>query len=67
MGLRSDNILNLLVDSLSVEELEAALSRKRGILLDRPKPMTERERLLEGYRRRMVALGILYPPVEPSI
>ena len=62
MGLGADNILNLMVDSLTVEELEAALRRKKGISNNRPKPMTEKERLFDEYRKRMLALGILHPP-----
>ena len=62
MGVAADNISNLLVDSLSVEELEAALRRKKGISNNRPKPMTEKERLFDEYRKRMLALGILHPP-----
>lgn len=64
MGLGAENIVNLLVDSLSIEELEAALYRKKGIGKPAPKPMSEKERLLEGYRRRMLALGILHPPKQ---
>ena len=62
MGLGADNILNLLVDSLTVEELEAALRRKKGVSDKRPKPMTEKERLFDEYRKRMIAMGILHPP-----
>lgn len=62
MGLGADNILNLLVDSLTVEELEAALERKKGISNNRPRPMTEKERLFDENRKRMIALGILHPP-----
>tara|TARA_R110002049_G_scaffold2821_4_gene22825 strand:+ start:4693 stop:4890 length:198 start_codon:yes stop_codon:yes gene_type:complete len=62
MGLGADNILNLLVDSLSVEELEAALQRKKGNSYTLPKPMTDKERLMHEYRKRMIAMGILHPP-----
>jgi len=62
MGLGADNILNLLVDSLTVEELEAALQRKKSVSYTLPKPMTEKKRLLDEYRKRMIALGILHPP-----
>ena len=62
MGLGADNILNLLVDSLTVEELEAALRRKKGISNNLPKHMSEKERLYDEYRKRMIALGILHPP-----
>ena len=62
MGLASDKILNVLLDSLSVEELEAALAQKRGVNSSRPKPMTEKERLKEHYSRLIIAMGILHPP-----
>lgn len=62
MGLSGDNIVNILVDSLSVEDLEAALRRKKGIHNVTPRPMSKKELLLEKYRKRMVALGILHPP-----
>ena len=62
MGLSGDNIVNILVDSLSIEELEAALRRKKGNTANRPRQMSEKERLFDEYRKRMIALGILHPP-----
>lgn len=62
MGLSGDNIVNVLVDSLSVEELEAALNRKKGLITPRPKPMDENQKIKEYYRRLIVAKGKLYPP-----
>jgi len=49
MGLASDKILNVLLDSLSIEELEAALAQKKGAFPARPKPMSEKEKLREHY------------------
>ncbi|CAH8282664.1 hypothetical protein EV196_10563 [Mariniflexile fucanivorans] len=63
-GLISDKILNVLVDSLSIEELEAILTQKRSKLFPdyKPRPMTEEQRLKEHYRRLMISMGMVYPP-----
>ena len=46
-GLVSDKLLNALVDSLSVEDLEAILSQKIAMACPdhKPKPMSERKNL----------------------
>ncbi len=63
-GLISDKILNALVDSLTVEELEAILAEKKAKAFPdyKPKPMTEKQRLKEYYRKLMVSMGTVYPP-----
>lgn len=61
MGLASDKILNVLLDSLSVEELEAALAQKKRVKSAMPKPMTDDEALGEYYRRLIISRGILFP------
>jgi hypothetical protein len=62
-GLISDKILNVLVDSLSIEELEAILNQKKTKLFPdyEPRPMTEKQRLKEHYRRLMISMGTVYP------
>ncbi len=61
-GLVSDKLLNALVDSLSVEDLEAILSQKRAKTSrdHTPKPMTERDRLKKHYRQLFLSMGKLY-------
>ena len=63
MSLGAEKIVSLLLDSLSIEELEAALARKKEFTtkIDAPKK-TNRQRLKEDYRKRLLALGALYPP-----
>lgn len=63
MSLGAEKIVSLLLDSLSIEELEAALARKKEFTtkIDAPKK-TNRQRLKEDYRKRLLALGVLYPP-----
>uniref|UniRef100_UPI004047DC45 hypothetical protein n=1 Tax=Mariniflexile sp. TaxID=1979402 RepID=UPI004047DC45 len=63
-GLISDKILNVLVDSLSVEEMEAILIQKKTKSFPdyKPTPMTEKQRLKEHYRKLMISMGIVYPP-----
>tara|TARA_R110002072_G_scaffold168634_1_gene322294 strand:- start:494 stop:709 length:216 start_codon:yes stop_codon:yes gene_type:complete len=63
-GLISDKILNALVDSLSIEELEAILTQKKTKSFSdyRPKPMTEKQRLNAHYRKLMISMGTVYPP-----
>lgn len=61
-GLVSDKLLNALVDSLSVEDLESILSQKRAKTFrgHSPKPMTEREQLKKHYRQLFLSMGKLY-------
>jgi len=62
MGMSGDNIVNILIDSLSIEDLEAALNRKKGLTNPRPTPMDENQKIKEYYRRLIVAKGKLHPP-----
>jgi hypothetical protein len=61
-GLVNDKILNALVDTLSIEELEAILSQKRFKTCPehKPKPMTEREKLKKHYRELFISMGKLH-------
>ena len=61
-GLVSDKLLNALVDSLSVEDLEAILSQKiaRACPDHKPKPMTEREKMKKHYRNLFLSMGKLH-------
>ena len=54
-----DKLMNLLIESLSVEELEEILMKKKSI--STPKPMTEGEKLEQHYRKELFKMG-LYPP-----
>ena len=61
-GLVSDKLLNALMDSLSVEDLEAILSQKiaKACPGHKPKPMTEREKLKRYYRNLFISMGKLH-------
>lgn len=58
----SDKLLNALLDSLSVEDLEAILSQKKAKAFPdhKPKPMTEREKLKKYYRNLFISTGKLH-------
>jgi len=55
-GILNDKIVTALVDSLTIEELEAILLKKKAkeqftsTEINTPKPITEREKLKEHYR-----------------
>ncbi|ASV30966.1 hypothetical protein [Maribacter cobaltidurans] len=61
-GLVSDKLLNALVDSLSVEDLQAIMSQKiaKECADHKPKPMTEREKLKKHYRNLFISMGKLH-------
>jgi hypothetical protein len=61
-SLVSDKLLNALLDSLSVEDLEAILSQKKAKACPyhKPKPMTEREKLKKYYRDLFISTGKLH-------
>ncbi|MEW2922983.1 hypothetical protein AB1A65_16040 [Muricauda sp. ANG21] len=61
-SLVSDKLLNALLDSLSVEDLEAILSQKKAKECPdhKPKPMTEREKLKKYYRNLFISMGKLH-------
>lgn len=59
----SDKILNALIDSLSIEDLETLLAQKRKTQeASKPKEMSENEILDNQIRNEILKLGILYPP-----
>ena len=63
----NNKILDAVVETLSIEELEAILVRKKrkrdGIVGEpKPKPMTEREKQKAHWIKVMVSMGIIYPP-----
>lgn len=62
-----DKVFNVLVEALSIEELEAILTKKKqktspvskpGI---KPNPMTERQKLKEHLRNEMIRRKMFYP------
>ncbi len=55
-----DKLLSVLVESLSVEDLEKLLAKKKKA--GKPKKMTEDEYWENYYKERIIKLGILYPP-----
>ena len=61
-SLISDKLLNALLDSLSVEDLEAILSQKKAKECPdhKPIPMTEREKLKKYYRNLFISMGKLH-------
>jgi len=61
-SLVSDKLLNALLDSLSVEDLESILSQKKAKVCPdhKPKPMTEREKLKKYYRDLFISTGKLH-------
>ncbi|GMN11181.1 hypothetical protein MTsPCn9_21140 [Croceitalea sp. MTPC9] len=61
-SLVSEKLLNALVDSLSVEDMEAILSQKiaKARPDHKPKPMTEREKLKKHYRNLFLSMGKLH-------
>lgn len=64
MDLVGEKILNVLTDSLSIEDLEALIEKKRHKSTSdtQPKIMTERERLKAHYRKLLLSSGKFYPP-----
>ena len=67
MDLVNNKILNAVVETLSIEELEAILVRKKrerdGIHnAAKPKAMSEREKQKAHWIKVMVSMGIIYPP-----
>ena len=63
----NNKILDAVVETLSIEELEAILVRKKkerdGIDgAPEPKPMSEREKQKAHWIKVMVSMGIIYPP-----
>lgn len=62
-GVISDKILSALMDSLSVDELEAILAQKKTRVRPghKPKPMTETQQLKAHYRKLMISMGIVHP------
>ena len=59
MSLLDDKLMNFLIESLSVEELEGILMKKKSI--NTPKPMTEYEKLEQHYRKELKKMGICAP------
>ncbi|MFD2586098.1 hypothetical protein ACFSQJ_04105 [Croceitalea marina] len=67
MDLVNNKILDAVVETLTIEELEAILVRKKrerdGIDgVPKPKPMSEREKQKVHWIKVMVSMGIIYPP-----
>ena len=60
MNLSGDKIINVLADSLSVEEIEELLARKKNTT--RPDKVTERTKWMEYYKNEFLSKGILFPP-----
>ncbi|MCB0460351.1 MAG: hypothetical protein KDC74_10105 [Flavobacteriaceae bacterium] len=55
--------MNILIDSLSVDEIESLLAKKnKKIKKSVPKPMTELEKWTRYYKGEVIKLGVLYPP-----
>ena len=63
-GLINDKLLDALVDTLSVEELENILAQKKKKASPnfKPEPMTEKQHLKDHYRKLMISMGIVYTP-----
>ncbi|UOY04979.1 hypothetical protein L0P88_13565 [Muricauda sp. SCSIO 64092] len=61
-NLVSDKLLNALLESLSVKDLEAILSQKKARECPdhKPKLMTEREKQKKYYRELFIAMGKLH-------
>jgi|GEM_PF-6577773 len=55
-----DKILQTILDSLTVEELESLLEKKKNALS--PKEMTEDEMWINHYKNEIIKRGILCPP-----
>ncbi|PRX56234.1 hypothetical protein [Flagellimonas meridianipacifica] len=67
MDLVNNKILDAVVETLSIEELEAILVRKKkerdGMdSAPQPKPMSEREQQKTHWIKVMVSMGVIYPP-----
>ena len=67
MDLVNNKILDAVVETLSIEELEAILVRKKrerdGMgSATKPRPMSEREKQKAHWVKIMVSMGIIYPP-----
>lgn len=70
MDLVNNKILDAVVESLSIEELEAILAQKKRANFDvgdLPKPMSERERLKQHYLKVLVSMGAIYPPSMQTV
>ena len=59
MALSGNKILDTLLNSFSVEELEELLRKKKNA--GKPKPQTKREKLKEYYTKELYKLGIYAP------
>lgn len=66
----SNKILDAVLESLSIEELEAIIARKKREIggavsaLPSPKPMSEKEKMKHHYLNVLVSMGIIYPPED---
>lgn len=56
----SDKLLSILVESLSVEDLEKLLAKKKKA--GKPKKVSYREERIAYYREQIIKKGILYAP-----
>ena len=61
-GLANIKLLNAVVDSLSIEDLQSILSQKKATSRSdhKPKPMTEREKLKAHYRCLFISMDKLH-------
>ena len=62
MNLSGDKIISVLTDSLSIEEIEKLLERKKNTI--RPDKVTERTKWMEHYKNEILDRGILFPPLK---
>jgi hypothetical protein len=60
MSITGDKFINVLVDSLSVEELENLLKQKRNVV--KPEKVTEKRKWIEFYKQQLTNKGVLNPP-----
>ena len=65
MSVTGEKILSVLIDSLSVEELEILLDKKRNT--EAPKIMSEEQKCINDYKNELIKLGILHPPIKKQI
>lgn len=73
-GVVQDRLFDALIKSTSINELETILVQKKkeaGLIIKEasvgPNPMTEKEELMEFYRKKILRMGILYPPKKRMI
>ncbi|MEM9685358.1 MAG: hypothetical protein AAF934_00365 [Bacteroidota bacterium] len=57
-----DKIISILMENLSVEELEVLLHRKKGETAGKPVAMSEERKWINHYKNEIMKLGYLHPP-----